>query len=147
MVCSLITQHAKRMLRIISSSVVCPAAQRFPTLSFPHYLINGTTYGKKKILSTKCVFWFSAQLLSENICHSINNWGINYHKCNYVFVQSTRYSNQILMKLEMSLQFFEKYSYITFHEKNPSRGSRVIPRGQTDMTKLTVAFRYFVNVV
>jgi len=29
---------------------------------FPHYLINGTI---KKILSTKCVFWFSLQRLSE----------------------------------------------------------------------------------
>jgi len=32
--------------------------------TFPHYLINGTTFGKK-LLNTKCVFWFSPQLLSE----------------------------------------------------------------------------------
>jgi len=31
---------------------------------FQHYLINGTIFGKK-LLSTKCVFWFSLQLLSE----------------------------------------------------------------------------------
>ena len=32
----------------------------------PHYLINGTIFGgKKKLLNTKCVFWFSVQLLSE----------------------------------------------------------------------------------
>ena len=31
---------------------------------FPHYLINGTIFGKK-LLNTKCVFWFSLQLLSE----------------------------------------------------------------------------------
>jgi hypothetical protein len=33
-------------------------------LIFPHYLINGTIFGKK-ILNTKCVFWFSLQVLSE----------------------------------------------------------------------------------
>ena len=31
---------------------------------FPHYLINGTIF-EKKLLNTKCVFWFSLQLLSE----------------------------------------------------------------------------------
>jgi len=32
------------------------------------------------------------------------------------------------MKLEFSLQIFEKYSNIKFHE-NPSSGSRVVARG------------------
>ena len=31
---------------------------------FPHYLINGTVFGKK-LPNVKCVFWFSLQLLSE----------------------------------------------------------------------------------
>jgi hypothetical protein len=31
---------------------------------FPHYLINGTIFGKK-LLNIQCVFWFSLQLLSE----------------------------------------------------------------------------------
>jgi hypothetical protein len=31
---------------------------------FPHYLINGTIFGKK-LLNIKCAFWFSLQLLSE----------------------------------------------------------------------------------
>ena len=52
------------------------------------------------------------------------------------------------MTLEISRQFFEKYSNIRFHE-NSSIGSRVVPcgrtDGQTDMTKLTVALRNFVN--
>jgi hypothetical protein len=34
--------------------------------------------------------------------------------------------------------------HIKFHE-NPSSGSRVIPCGQTNMTKLIVAFRNFAN--
>ena len=44
---------------------------------------------------------------------------------------------------------FSKNTYnIKFHE-NPSSGSRFVPRrqtdGETDMTKLIVAFRSFVN--
>jgi len=43
--------------------VICglPRSTIFP----PHYLINGTTFGKKKLLNTKCVFRFSVQILSE----------------------------------------------------------------------------------
>ena len=48
------------------------------------------------------------------------------------------------MKLEYYRQIFEKYSNIKFHE-NPSSRSRDGPRGQTDMTKLIVAFRELTN--
>jgi hypothetical protein len=56
------------------------------------------------------------------------------------------------MKLEFSLQFFEKYPDIKFHE-NPSSGGHVVPNGQmdgwengrTDMTKLMVFFHNFAN--
>jgi hypothetical protein len=40
-------------------------------------------------------------------------------------------SYQILIKLEFSWKFFEKYSSIIFHE-NPYSGSRFVPCGQTD---------------
>jgi len=50
----------------------------------------------------------------------------------------------ILIKLKLSRQTFEKYSNIEFHE-NPSRGSRDVPCGRTDMTKVTVAYRSFAN--
>jgi hypothetical protein len=33
--------------------------------TLPPYLINGTIFFKKKLLKTKCVFWFSLQLLSQ----------------------------------------------------------------------------------
>ena len=58
--------------------------------------------------------------------------------------KSTRYSSQILMKLEDSRQIFEKYSNIKFHE-NPSSEDRVAPYGRTDVTQLIVVFRYFAN--
>ena len=48
------------------------------------------------------------------------------------------------MKLEFSRQCFDKYSNAKSRE-NPSSGSRVFPCGQTDMTKLKVAFRNFAN--
>jgi hypothetical protein len=49
------------------------------------------------------------------------------------------------MRLEFSGQIFEKYSYIKFRE-NPSNGSRVIPCGRTDMTKLIIGTPNFANV-
>jgi hypothetical protein len=52
------------------------------------------------------------------------------------------------MKLEFSGHIFEKSSNIKFH-KNPSSGSRVVPcgqtDGQTDVTKVIVAFRSCAN--
>jgi len=51
----------------------------------------------------------------------------------------------ILMKLEFSQQFFEKYSNIKFHE-NLSSGSRVVPCRRMEMTKLIATFSNFANV-
>ena len=62
----------------------------------------------------------------------------------------SRYSCQILMKIEFSLQIFEKYSSIKLHE-NLSSENRVVPCGRTDghrqidKTKLIVAFRNFTK--
>ena len=54
---------------------------------------------------------------------------------------------QILIKLEFIYRFFEKHSNIKFHENSFSL-SRVLcgqRDGQTDMTKLIVAYRRFAN--
>jgi hypothetical protein len=48
------------------------------------------------------------------------------------------------MKLEFSPHIFEKYPNTKFHENLPS-GSRGIPCGWTEMTKLIVAFRHFAK--
>jgi len=52
-------------------------------------------------------------------------------------MQSTRYTCQIVIKLEFFRQIFEKYSNVKFHE-NPCR---IFPCRRTDMKKLLVAFR------
>jgi len=67
---------------------------------------------------------------------------------------STRYSCQILMKLEFSPKIFEKYSNIKFHEY-PPRESQVVPCGWTDKqadertgkgtTRPTAPFRIIAN--
>jgi len=52
------------------------------------------------------------------------------------------------MKIESSLQIFEKYSNINLL-KNPSSWSQILPWGWTDgqtyMTKLIVAYRNFTK--
>jgi hypothetical protein len=48
------------------------------------------------------------------------------------------------MIVEFSRQIFEKVLNMKFNQ-NPSIGSRVVSCGQTDMTKLIVAFRNFAN--
>ena len=109
---------------------------------FPHYLINCTIF-EKKLLNIKCVFWFSLQILPET---------------SLILRRSERYMIKNVYRSSSNLPFilvrsnetwfygkaFEKYSNIEFHE-NPSSGSRVVPCGRTDMTKLTVVFRNVAN--
>jgi hypothetical protein len=56
-----------------------------------------------------CVLIFSTTFL-WNISHSLKNWASYYQKYVLVFKYSIRYSCQILVKLELSHNIFEKYS-------------------------------------
>jgi hypothetical protein len=89
-----------------------------------------------------CVLIFSKSF-AWNISHSKKNWA-RYDKCRVVFLWTTGYSCQILMKVELFRHVFEHYSNINFHE-NPPNGSRVVPYGRTDVTKSVVAFRISAN--
>ena len=55
---ALVIRHATRMRHVF----ICGLSRS--TVFFPHYLINDTIF-EKMLLNTKCVFWFSLQLLSE----------------------------------------------------------------------------------
>jgi hypothetical protein len=48
----------------------------------PHYLMNGTIFGKK-LLNVKCAFWFSLQHLDWNISHSKKNSAMYYRNINW----------------------------------------------------------------
>jgi len=106
----------------ILPSVSCSALQYFSTFCHKRYGFRKTVTEHKI-----CVLIFSTTFV-WNIFHSKKKWARYDKKCILVFMQSTHYSCQILMKLEFSRQNFEKSSTIKFHE-NPSSGSR---DGRTD---------------
>jgi hypothetical protein len=86
---------------------------------------------ERNLLNIKCVLIFSRRFFFWYFTHSTKKWARYDKTCIYVFIWSIRYSYQILMKLELSLQIFEQNSNIKLHE-NTSSGSRVFPRGRTD---------------
>jgi len=109
---------------------------------FSHYPINGTIFENKNVTERKtCVLNFSTTFV-RNISHSKKKCARYDKTYTLVLMSSTRYSWPILAKLEFFQQIFEKSSNIKFNE-NPSSGSRVVPCGRTDMTKLVFAFRSF----
>ena len=89
-------------------------------------MING-----KKFIEYKKLVLILSKVSVSNISHSKKNSTSYYHKCALAFKYSTRYSKQILIKLEFSRQIFEKSTNIKFHE-NPFSGSRVVTCGRTD---------------
>jgi hypothetical protein len=116
------------------SSMACPTLQYFSTLSYKRQDLKK----KKKLPKTKCVFWFSLQFLSETFLilrrterDMIKNVYWSSRKVHVVLVR---------FQFEFSRQFFEKYPNIKFHE-NPFGGSRVVPCGRTNMTKLFAILR------
>jgi hypothetical protein len=72
-------QHAMRMRHIIICGLPCSR-----TL-FPHYLIIGMIFEKKKFLNINCVFRVSLQLLSETIFQSKMYIGL-HAKCRLVIL-------------------------------------------------------------
>jgi len=99
---------------------------------------------RKRLTEYKMWVLIFSTTFAWNIPHSKKNWARCDKKFTLVFMYSTNYSCQILIKLESSPHVSEKYSSIKFNE-NPSSGSRVVPCGQTDMTKPIDAFRNFAK--
>ena len=109
---------------------------------FPHFLINDTILWKK-FLNTKCVFWFSLQLLSETFLNPriiqrdmIQNVHIS------LFMKSTRHSCQTFKKTQFLSTEFWKCPNVKLHE-NPSIGGRVVSRGPTDRQTWLSRFSQF----
>jgi hypothetical protein len=96
---------------------------------FPHYRINGTI--SLKNYRTYVLYIEFSTTFVWNISHSKRKWAGCDQKCLFVFMSSTRYSRQILMKVECSRQISDKLSNISFHKNSCSR-SRALPYGRTD---------------
>ena len=115
-----------------------PSLQYFPTLSQKrHDFRKQVTEYKMRVLIF-CTKFCSTFVILRRIERDMVKKSVS------VFMQSTGYFCQILMKFEFSRPFFEKLLKIKFHD-NPSSGNRVAPCGRTDMTKLIVAFCNFAR--
>ena len=102
-----------------------------PALQYIFHISHKRHDFRKNVTEHKmCGLIFSTTFV-WNISHSKKNWARYDKKCVLVFMRSTGYSCQILMKLELSWWIFEKYSNINSHE-NPSSGIRFVPCGRTD---------------
>jgi len=72
---------------------------------FPHYLINGNIFGEKKLMDTKCVFWFSLQLL----CETFPPLRIQRHIIIYVYYCSCVVA-VILVGFQWNFNFLHRFS-------------------------------------
>ena len=112
---------------------------------FPHYLINGTIFGKKKSYWTWNVLSIFSTTFVWNIFHSKKKWG-RYDQYWYS-CKVPRYSCPILIFLDR----FSKNTQILYFMKVPPMGVKFFHHadrwtdGRTNMTKLIVAFRSFVK--
>ena len=108
--------------------VICghvPTLQYFSTLSHERH-----DFRKKTLLNTKCVFWFSLQILCETFL-IIRGKERDMIKNVHLSSCKGRHSYPFLIKIKVSKQSLEKSSNIKFHE-NPSGGSGVVPCGRTE---------------
>ena len=124
---ALVTQHAMSMRHI----VICELSGS-KILFSPHYLINGTIFGKK-VLNIKCLFWFSLQIGSESF---FILWRTERDMIKNVYRSSCKvpiFPWNILIKVEFYGHIFEKYSNIKFN-KNPAIGNRVVSCGTDGRT-------------
>ena len=125
-VCVCIAVLVIRHLNRIFSALYCVVIRGLfgYTTFFSHSLIKVRDFEKKIIEHKICVLIFSTTFV-WNISHSKKNSGRYYHKYMSLFMYSTGYSCQILMKLEFSRQIFQKSLNIKYL-KNSSIDSQVV---------------------
>ena len=93
-----------------------------------------------------CILIFFT-IFTWNISHSKKNPAKYRHKCENAFMQSTRYSCRIVMKVEFSGQIFEKAQTSSFITICVVGIELFQVDGQTVMTKLVIAFRNFAKAL
>jgi hypothetical protein len=89
-----------------------------------------------------CVFLLSTTFV-WNISHSKKKWARYDEKCIMVFTWSASYSCQILMKLELSRQIFEKYPKFSFMKSRPVGAELYHADRQTDKHGVNSRFSQF----
>ena len=113
---------------------------------FPHYLINGTIFGKK-LLNTNCVFWYSVQLLSDTFLILRRIQQDMIEMCVGLRVLCRLLLSALNGTWSSSTNF---RNVLKFHE-TPSSGSRVVPWERTDRQaarryEVHCRFRTFAHV-
>jgi hypothetical protein len=120
---ALFIQHATHMRHVVCS--LSGFTKLFEIIS------QMARFSGKKLLNTNCVFWLSLQPVFEIV---LIGRGIQRDIAINVKTSSSKVPvifYQILIKLALSRQIFEKCLTIRFHQ-NLSSGSRVVLCGRTD---------------
>jgi hypothetical protein len=131
-------------MQCVSAILACPSLQYFSILSHKRYDFRKkkkVTEHKRCVLISSTVFIWNIfpfyEELNETLSYTYIGLRVKYPS----FLSD--FNNTSIFR-----HIFEKYSNIKFHE-NPSSGGRVAPcgliDGQTDTTKIIVAYRNFAN--
>jgi hypothetical protein len=119
------------------SSVSCPALNNFSTFSHKRH-----DFREKKVTEIKTCFSIFSTTFVWIIFHSKLNWARYDQKGISVFVYSTRYSCQSLIKPEFLNTFSKSTLMSSIIKTRPVEAELFHTDGRTDMTKLLVAFFY-----
>jgi len=94
---------------------------------FPHYLINCTIF-EKRLLNTKCVYWYPVQRLFETFLIIRENERDMIKNVNRSSCKVTVITARCILNLNVLDICCERYSNAKFHEYSSS-GSWVVPCG------------------
>ena len=99
-------RHAKRMRRIVLSSVACPALSYFSILSHKRHDF------RKEVIEHKMCVLIPSTTCAWNTSYCRKNWAKGDYKCTQVFIYRSLYSCHILMNFGVRnfFFFFEEYS-------------------------------------
>jgi hypothetical protein len=127
-------QHAMRMSHIVICGL--SAVQCFPTLSHKQY----DSRKKKKFTERKMCGLILSTTFVWNVSYSKKEWARYDQKSTLVFMWSTGYCCQILVKITISTYFRKVLRYQTSFQWGPSCSVQTDRRtdGQTAITKLAI---------